>query len=174
MNKFDIEDLDSDNIKVVVNCLGSLSVISHDNAAMMTQSVVALVLMSLGELLETINPYCDMIFDNDFSIDKDYDLKRKTNTWPSKFRLRKSYILDAYLSSLNDNTVLLLILNIIRNLAYEPLHESLISSSTVILKQLRSIIVACSYSDLSLSEPCQISFEILVNVAAKVRCIEVS
>lgn len=122
MSKFTLDDLDSTDITTVVNCLNSLTKFSYENPAQIVQPILSIVLISFGELLETLNPFriklhipCQL----SLSVSSLVTKKQRIPNWEIPSYCFDPVVLQALHHSIDDNTVVLMILNIIRNYSSE-------------------------------------------------------
>jgi hypothetical protein len=119
MIKFDIEDLDSKDINVVIRCLNNLSKISYESSSQIPQSALSLLLISLGQLLDVVNPFAIPIniqVEGQNMTETLVRMKQRSPMWDFDVEQERLEILS---KSSNDNVVLLLVFNIIRNFSTE-------------------------------------------------------
>lgn len=128
----------------------------------------------MGELLEVVDPFCidfgsPLPDEKAASVDQLIESRKRSDIWTchgiiSQHPYQRWEVIN---NAAEENVIMLMILNIIRNFSAEPNNELLISSSQTILRHLTSLAIAAIATD-SFSEAGSIAYDILFNVASKV------
>lgn len=117
-----IDDLDSSNISVVLNCLNVLTRLSYESPNNISPQMLAMILMSFGELLDTLNPFCiqlEIPNQNSLSVPTLVAKKQRFSNWEVPTRYFDPLMLQALHYAVEDNVIILMILNIVRNYSSE-------------------------------------------------------
>lgn len=154
-----IENLNSNDITTVVSALNKVNRLIYENAIISTTE--------LGNLLINLSSLLDVIH----SINITRFRLTVSNIWNECNHVNDNSLqYDITYGCQNENVMLLLVLNIIRNLSQESNNEYLIASNTVILKHLVEIteFASSKYNLNNInSEPITITFDILSNIINK-------
>lgn len=124
-NHINIDDLNSTDISIVLNCLNAYTKISYESPSQISMKLLSFLLISFGELLDTLNPFyirLDMIpSQNSLSVLTLIAKKQRFSNWdvPSKYFDPQSLQILHY--TVEDNVLILMILNILRNYSSEVL-----------------------------------------------------
>jgi hypothetical protein len=125
-NIFNVDDLDSCDISTVLNCLNLITKASYDAPNRITMQLLSLVLMSFGELLDTLNPFfikLDIPSQSSLSVSTLIARKQRFSSWEVPSKYFEPYALQALHYSVEDNVLILMILNILRNYSTEVYYK---------------------------------------------------
>ena len=121
-HSFNVDDLDSCDISTVLNCLNLITKASYEAPNQITIQVLSLLLMSFGELLDTLNPFLikiDMPSQSSLSVSTLIAEKQRFSSWDVSSKYFEPHGLQALHYTVEDNVLILMILNILRNYSSE-------------------------------------------------------
>ena len=152
-----IEKLNSNDINIVIIGLNKINQLTFERSTLSTNELGNLII-SIFSLLDIINP-----------IPLHLDQHVQT-IWYLDSSLSQNIQNDVVSCSQNENLILIIALNIVRNLSQESNNEYLLASCPKLLKHFVSIIHFASFGDnfsISNQEVFSITFEILSNIINK-------
>ena len=119
---FNVDDLDSGDISTVLNCLNLVTKASYEAPNQITMQLLSLLLMSFGELLDTLNPFViklDIPTQSSLSVSTLIAKKQRFSSWEVPNKYFDPHALQALHYAVEDNVLILMILNILRNYSSE-------------------------------------------------------
>jgi len=167
--------IDSNDPADVISGLNSLLKRSYESIELRQVHLETFpqLIVSIGCLLDTVNPLCPLIFSADSTdIDNGHIFDDQLSAWSnSEVSSAVKSEIQALAYNLDSNSFLLSILNILRNLSFDVQNETILAASAPVMQQLVGLVlvaVECGSGYYQQSQACALALETLCNIASRI------